>query len=85
MPAHAACQSAARPYQRTCFLLNLVPTATCRLLFVLVLLAHDRRRVVHVAVNIPRCVDRAAQFRDTFPWDELLAISFAIGIMCAIT
>ena len=28
-----------------------VPTATYRLLFVLVLLAHDRRRVVHVAVT----------------------------------
>lgn len=28
-----------------------VPTATYRLLFVLVLLAHDRRRIVHVAVT----------------------------------
>jgi putative transposase len=28
-----------------------VPTATCRLLFVLVLVAHERRRVVHVAVT----------------------------------
>jgi putative transposase len=28
-----------------------VPTATCRLLFVLVLLAHERRRIVHVAVT----------------------------------
>jgi hypothetical protein len=28
-----------------------VPTATCRLLFVLVLLAHERRRIVHVAVG----------------------------------
>jgi hypothetical protein len=28
-----------------------VPTATCRALFVLVLLAHERRRVVHVAVT----------------------------------
>jgi putative transposase len=28
-----------------------VPTATCRLLFVLVLLSHDRRRVVHTAVT----------------------------------
>ena len=28
-----------------------VPTATCRLLFVLVILAHDRRRIVHVAVT----------------------------------
>src|SRR3977135_1549579 len=28
-----------------------VPTATYRLLFVLVILAHDRRRIVHVAVT----------------------------------
>jgi hypothetical protein len=28
-----------------------VPTATCRLLFVLVILAHERRRIVHVAVT----------------------------------
>ena len=26
-----------------------VPTATCRLLFVLLILAHERRRVVHIA------------------------------------
>lgn len=28
-----------------------VPTATCRLLFVLVIVAHERRRIVHVAVT----------------------------------
>jgi putative transposase len=28
-----------------------VPTATCRLLFVLVILSHERRRIVHVAVT----------------------------------
>jgi hypothetical protein len=28
-----------------------VPTATCRLLFVLVILAHERRRVIHLAVT----------------------------------
>jgi hypothetical protein len=28
-----------------------VPTATCRLLFVLVILAHERRGIVHVAVT----------------------------------
>src|SRR5229473_427377 len=28
-----------------------VPTVTCRLVFVLVLLAHDRRRIRHVAVT----------------------------------
>ena len=30
-----------------------VPTATCRLLFVLVILAHERRRILHVAVTAP--------------------------------
>jgi hypothetical protein len=29
-----------------------VPTATCRLLFVLVLVAHERRRVAHVACKV---------------------------------
>jgi transposase InsO family protein len=49
-----------------------VPTATCRLLFVLVLLAHDRRRVVHVAVTEhPTAAWTVQQFRDAFPWDEL--------------
>jgi putative transposase len=49
-----------------------VPTATCRLLFVLVLLAHDRRRVVHIAVTEhPSAAWTAQQFRDAFPWDEL--------------
>jgi putative transposase len=49
-----------------------VPTATCRLLFVLVLLAHDRRRVVHMAVTEhPTAAWTVQQFRDAFPWDEL--------------
>jgi hypothetical protein len=30
-----------------------VPTATCRLLFVLLILAHERRRVGHIAVTRP--------------------------------
>jgi transposase InsO family protein len=48
-----------------------VPTATFRLLFVLVLLAHDRRRVVHVAVTEhPTAAWTVQQFRDAFPWDE---------------
>jgi putative transposase len=49
-----------------------VPTATCRLLFVLVLLAHDRRRVVHMAVTEhPTAAWTVQQFRAAFPWDEL--------------
>jgi putative transposase len=48
-----------------------VPTVTYRLLFVLVLLAHDRRRVVHVAVTAdPRSAWTAPQLREACPWDE---------------
>jgi len=48
-----------------------VPTATCRLLFVLVILAHDRRRVVHTAVTAhPTAAWTAQQFREAFPWDQ---------------
>src|SRR5262249_49058650 len=42
-----------------------VPTATCRLLFVLVILAHERRRVVHVAVtDHPTAAWTAQQLRE---------------------
>ena len=48
-----------------------VPTVTYRLLFVLVILAHDRRRVVHVAVTAhPTAEWTAQQLREAFPWDE---------------
>jgi hypothetical protein len=48
-----------------------VPTATCRLLFVLVILAHERRRIVHVAVTAhPTAAWTAQQLRDAFPWNE---------------
>ena len=48
-----------------------VPTATCRLLFVLIMLAHDRRRIVHVAVTAhPTATWTAQQLRDAFPWDQ---------------
>jgi transposase InsO family protein len=48
-----------------------VRTATCRLLFVLVILAHERRRVVHVAVtDHPTAAWRAQQLREAFPWNE---------------
>ena len=49
-----------------------VPTATCRLLFVLVILAHERRRIVHVAVtDHPTAAWTAQQLREAFPWNEL--------------
>ena len=48
-----------------------VPTVTYRLLFVLVLLAHDRRRIRHVAVTAhPTAAWTAQQLREAFPWDE---------------
>ena len=48
-----------------------VPTATCRLLFVLVILAHERRRIVHVAVtDHPTAPWAAQQLREAFPLDE---------------
>src|SRR5262249_21587159 len=47
-----------------------VPTATGRVLFVLVLLAHYRRRVVHVAVTAhPTAAWTAQPLREAFPWD----------------
>ncbi len=50
-----------------------VPTATCRVLFVLVILAHERQRVVHVAVTPhPRASWTAEQFREAFPWNQAL-------------
>jgi putative transposase len=49
-----------------------VPTATCRLLFVLVIMAHERRRVVHVAVTAhPTAAWTAQQLREAFPGDEV--------------
>jgi len=48
-----------------------VPTVTYRLVFVLVLLAHDRRRIRHVAVTAhPTAAWTAQQLRDACPWDE---------------
>jgi hypothetical protein len=48
-----------------------VPTATGRLLFVLVMLAHQRRRVVHMAVTAhPTAAWTAQQLREAFPWND---------------
>jgi transposase InsO family protein len=47
-----------------------VPTVTYRLLFVLVILAHHRRRIVHVAVTAhPTTAWTAQQLREAFPED----------------
>ena len=48
-----------------------VPTVTYQLLFVLVILAHDRRRIVHVAVtDHPTAAWTAQHFRNAFPEDH---------------
>jgi putative transposase len=44
-----------------------VPSATFRLLFVLIILAHDRRRIVHVVVTEhPTAAWTAQQLRNAF-------------------
>ena len=47
-----------------------VPTVHCRVLFVFILLAHERRRIVHFNVTEhPTAQWTAQQFVDAFPWD----------------
>lgn len=48
-----------------------VPTATFRVLFVLVILSHDRRRIVHFKVTAhPTAEWTAQQMREAWPYDE---------------
>ena len=48
-----------------------VPTITFRLLFVFVILSHDRRRPVHFALTINPTAEWAAhQLVEAFPWDS---------------
>ena len=48
-----------------------VPTATFKVLFVLVILAHERRRIVHFNVTEhPTATWTAQQMVDAFPWEE---------------
>jgi hypothetical protein len=49
-----------------------VPTATFRVLFVFVVLSHDRRRIVHVNVTAhPTAAWTAQQLREAWPWDTV--------------
>jgi putative transposase len=48
-----------------------VPTVTCKVLFVLVILAHERRRVVHFNIIAhPTAAWTAQQVVKAFPWEE---------------
>src|SRR5216684_1510843 len=48
-----------------------VPTATFRVLFVFVVLSHERRRVVHFgATEHPTKEWTMQQIREAFPWDQ---------------
>jgi transposase InsO family protein len=48
-----------------------VPTAIFKVLFVFIMLAHDRRRIVHVNVTEhPTAKWTAQQMVEAFPWDE---------------
>ena len=48
-----------------------VPTVTFRVLFVLVILAHERRRILHCSVTEhPTAQWTAQQVVEAFPWDE---------------
>jgi hypothetical protein len=57
-----------------------VATATCRLLFALVILAHQRRRVVHIAVTGRRPRGPRNSSARPFRSAQRPAIFFAIGI-----
>lgn len=47
-----------------------VPTATCKLLFGLFIIRHERRQLVHVAVTTNPTADWIArQITEAFPWD----------------
>ena len=55
-----------------------VPTATFRVLFVRILLSHDRRRVVYVNVTChPTAAWTRQQIREAFPWGPNAAVSAA--------
>jgi putative transposase len=48
-----------------------VPTVTFRVLFVLVILAHERRRIIHFSITEhPTAQWTAQQVVEAFPWDE---------------
>jgi len=56
-----------------------VPTITCRLLYALVVLAHDRRRILHINVTQhPTSAWTRQQLREAFPWDDVPSTGFVL-------
>jgi hypothetical protein len=48
-----------------------VPTVTYKVLFVLVILAHERRRIIHFNITEPPTAEWTAQQAvEAFPWEE---------------
>jgi hypothetical protein len=59
-----------------------VPTVTFRLLFVFLVLSHDRRRVVHFGVTAsPTAEWTAQQLVDAFPWESAPRYCFATAMV----
>ena len=57
----------------------IVPTASFKVLFVFILLAHERRRIVHFNVTEhPTAIWTAQQIVEAFPWDTAPRISYGI-------
>ena len=47
-----------------------VPTLRFQILYMFLVLAHERRRVVHLAVTWHPTAEWTAQLREAFPWDS---------------
>jgi putative transposase len=59
----------------------IVPTIRFEILYVFLVLAHERRRIVHFAVTAhPTAEWTVQQLRKAFPWDSAPRICCAIGI-----
>ena len=63
-----------------------VPTITGRVLFVLVVLAHERRRILHVNVTKhPTSAWTRQQLREAFPWEVTPRVLYTIATRSLIT
>jgi hypothetical protein len=48
-----------------------VPTASCKVLFVFILLAHERRRIIHFKITEhPTAPGTSRQIVEAFPWES---------------